>query len=364
MSNVSQTTKVVKDFDEKSIYFLRFALQDEAQYIVKNRLSGFKNKDFCNCHKKLVWHSTKAEVLLNHSTRRAYWNKIVTCANPALCPVCSPRISSFRSEEISNATMQHLQSDPDNCLYLLTLTCRHSSSDYLPVLLDNFKSALAYFFRLKQVQQVFLSAGVIGRITAHEVTYSQKSGFHPHCHILLFGRRSSVDVDYLTEKWLHSLDKFSLSGLSGIALDFEITNDIKNYLTKISQELVFSHSKQGRGDGHFSPMELLSKSSGGETWAGDAFSVIFSSYYRRHLLHWSRGLKEYFGIKSASDEDIAANNADSVRLLKILEIPRKHFLLLSHYKKAEILSDVTSGNLSGLRQFLSPDFLDKKNIFC
>lgn len=358
MSKIAHEKKVVKDFDEKSLYFLKFALQDEAQHIIKECLPAYRRKDYCNCHRLSIKPSSTAQVLLNSDTRKAYYHRVVTCANATLCPVCAPRISAFRCDEISKASMLHLKADPDNGLYLLTLTCRHSSSDYLPSLLASFKCAMSYFFGRSDVQHFFRSLGVIGRITAHEVTYSDLSGYHPHCHILLFGKRSSLSAAFISSLWLKCLQKYGLDGLDGIALQFQSADNVKNYLTKISQEMVLFHLKHGRTNGHFTPMQLLNESSCGEVWARNAFATIFSAYYGKHLLHWSKGLKARFEIKSVSDDDITSNDAEAKRLSLILEIPRKIFNSMSHYKRAEILGKVSCGDYSSLRDWL---VLNEKN---
>lgn len=361
MSNVSQTTKVVKDFDEKTVYFLRFLLQDEAQHIIADSFPDLRKRGYCCCHKRVINPSSTAQVYLNSDTRRAYWNRVVTCANAMLCPVCAPRISAYRCKEIASAAMQHLQSDPDNRLYLLTLTCRHCSTDQIGALLPAFSKAQTYFYGLRSVQNYFNSFDALPHITSREVTYSLQSGVHPHSHNLHFGRAVSLlDIDELNRLWIYCLKKFGLSGLSGIALTLQPADDLRTYLTKISQEMVMQHIKTGRSTGHFTPMQLLNESACGHSWARRAFADIFAAYAGKHLLYWSRGLKSRFGINEVSEEQIANNNADAALLIPVLEVPRKIFNSFSHLKRAEILSDVSRGDYSRLRNFLMQDFCHKK----
>lgn len=353
MCNLSQTTNVVKQIDEKTLYFLRFYLQDEAQHIISSAFPELRKKAFCKCHKRVISPSSTAQVYLNNETRRAYWHRVCTCANASLCPVCAPRIASHRCDEISHAAFLHLRSNPLNKLYLLTLTCRHGSGDQISDLLSSFKAAQSYFFGLRSVQNFFRAFGALDRITSHEVTYSLDYGYHPHAHILLFGQAGKFDTDWLSNMWIYCLRKYGLDGLSGIALQMQPADDLRTYLTKISQELVMLHLKEGRRNNHFTPIQLLHESTSCNQWARDAFSCIFSAYRGRHLLHWSRGLKAKFGIMDISDESIATNNADSERLMLVLEVPRKVFNSLPHYKRAEILADVSKGDYSKIRQFLS-----------
>lgn len=357
MSNLSQTTKVVKEFEEKTHYFLRFLLQDEAQKIISSAFPNLKSKAFCSCHKRVITPSSVAQVHLNTETRRAYWHRVATCANAMLCPICAPRIAAYRCNEIASAAMQHLRSDPENRLYLLTLTCRHTSADQIADLLSSFKAAQSYFFGLTSIQRAFYSLGSVGRITSHEVTYNLGTGFHPHSHILIFGRAAESEIFSIgSGLWLKSLRKFGLSGVEGIAFDLRVADDYKSYLTKISQELVMQHLKQGRARQHFTPMQLLHEASFGYIWARFAFASIFDAYAGRHLLHWSRGLKTHFGIGNVSDESIANNNAEAARMLCVLEIPRKIYNSFSHYKRAEILRDVSNGDYSKVREFLCSTF--------
>lgn len=359
MCNVHQTTKVVKEIDEKTVYFLRFLLQDEAQHIIADAFPSLRKRDYCRCHKRVVIPSGSAQVYLNTDTRRAYWHRVVTCANAMLCPVCAPRISAYRCREIASAAMQHLQSDPDNRLYLLTLTCRHCSTDQIGALLPAFSKAQTYFYGLRSVQNYFNSFDALPHITAREVTYSLQSGVHPHSHNLHFGRAAScLDIDELNRLWIYCLKKYGLDGLSGIALTLQPADELRTYLTKISQEMVMQHVKTGRSSGHYTPMQLLHESSCGQSWARKAFADIFAAYAGKHLLYWSRGLKARFGINEVSEEQIANNSADSERLIAVLEIPRKIFNSMSHYKRAEILNKVSSGDYSSLRDWL---LLNEKN---
>lgn len=357
MCNLPQATKVVKDFDEKTLYFLRFLLQDEAQHIIADAFPDLRKRNFCCCHKRVITPSASAQVYLNMNTRRAYWHRVATCANSMLCAVCAPRIASYRCKEISSAVMQHLSSDPSNRLYFLTLTCRHCSTDQICALLPLFSNAQTYFYGLRSVQNYFNSFSALSHITAREVTFSLQSGVHPHSHNLHFGRVTSrLDVDELNRLWIYCLKKFGLDGLSGIALTLQPADDLRTYLTKISQEMVLLHVKSGRSSGHFTPMQLLHESLCGHSWARKAFADIFAAYAGKHLLYWSRGLKARFGISEVSEEQIANNNADSERLVGVLEIPREIFHSFSHFKRAEILSDVSRGDYSKLRAFLMQNF--------
>lgn len=361
MSNVHQSLSDVKEFDEKTFYFLRFLLQDEAQHIIADSFPELRKKNFCRCHKRVLTPSASAQVYLNTDTRRAYWHRVATCANSMLCPVCAPRIASYRCKEISSAVMQHLSSDPDNRLYFLTLTCRHCSTDQIGSLLPAFSKAQTYFYGLRSVQNYFNSFDALPHITAREVTYSLQSGVHPHSHNLHFGRvTSSLDIDELNRLWLYCLKKYGLDGLSGIALTLQPADDLRTYLTKISQEMVLQHVKSGRATGHFTPMQLLNEAACGHSWARKAFADIFAAYAGKHLLYWSRGLKARFGINEVSEEQIVNNSADAERLIAVLEVPRKIFNSFSHFKRAEILSDVSRGDYSRLRNFLMQDFCHKK----
>lgn len=281
--------------------FLRFRLLRVAQDLLVAREIVRPNSNFAKCHRSTL--SSIVSLVRNPRTFRAYFNHVVTCANPFLCPVCSPRIMGVRRTEISKAVHSWLSLDSSNTCYMFTFTFSHSRSDALSGLLEAFKSSLQRFWSRGDLKRLLNAAGRVGRITATEIQYSRKNGWHPHQHVLLFCRVADFDQLKLASFWLGALESSGLSGLSDVAFDLVEARSCEAYLTKISSELALGNFKEGRAPEHFSPFQLLREASSSR-WAADSFCELFSSTRCIHSLTWSRGLKSYFGISEVSDESI------------------------------------------------------------
>lgn len=299
--------------------FTRFGLQNYLQELLLLKKIVRKNQNFYKCH-RWSW-SAICSLMRNNQTSRAYYNSLVTCHNSKCCPVCAPRIMGVRSAEIRTAVHKWLNEDPENTCYMLTLTFRHKITDSLDYILSLFKKSLQTFWRNGSVKRMFNTLGRVGRITATEITYSRKNGFHPHQHILLFCKRSSFDVELLRRSWCAALQSSGMYGDFEHGLDFEEAKTISDYLTKISSEMALGHLKQGRGNvERYSPFQLALAGLSGEVWASDAFVEYYKAVRGQHFLCWSRGLKKYFGINDVSDEEISQGAAQSelVRFMDIL----------------------------------------------
>lgn len=300
--------------------FIRFGLQWYLQDLLFRNNIISKNQSFYKCHRvsrALFFLS----LMRNSETRKAYYNDVVTCHNSKACPVCAPRIMGVRSAEIRTAVHKWLNEDKENTCYMLTVTFAHCVTDRLQHILSSFKMALQIFWGNGSVKRMFDTSGRVGRITATEIQYSPKNGFHPHQHILIFCKKSSFDIEGLRRSWLSALRSAGLDGLSKIALNLIEARTAENYLTKISSEMALGHLKDGRGDGEsFSLLQVAFAGLTGETWAEDVFCQYYKAVRGQHFLCWSRGLKSYFGINNVSDEAISqgASQSDLVRFMDIL----------------------------------------------
>lgn len=318
-------------FKLQSEYFQRFKLQRDSQDLLYDRELIHDRSSYFNCHRK---HFTSIVSLMrNPESQRAYYDGIVTCSNSKACPVCAPRIMGRRSAEIRDAVHKWLALSPENTCYLLTLTFAHSIGQSLEYLLKLFSAAVKVFWENSSVKRLFKGNGYRGRITSLEIQYSLANGFHPHQHILLFCRRSIFNLEKLRGYWLSALQSAGLFGLSNIALDLIEARSAENYLTKISSEMALGNLKQGRGNGHYSPMQVLHEASKGYVWAKDVWCDYFRCTRRIHSLYWSKYLKAFFGIGEVSDDQIA-NGSSDFNLKRFLDFPCDYFRRLSVDHKA------------------------------
>ena len=309
-------------FNYDSEYFRniyrRLVMQRISQDLLKLHRVILPNSPYFTCHRSYI--NSIVSVFRNPDSQRGYFQSVATCGNVKSCPVCSPRILGTRSSEIRHAVHEWLNRDPNNTCYLLTLTFSHTLADRLEWLLFAFSSAVQHFWRNGSIKRAFCGHGYIGRITSLEVQYSLKHGFHPHQHVLIFCHRGFYNVDALQKHWLHALENSGLTGLSNIALDLIEARSAEDYLTKISSEMALGNLKEGRGTGHYSPMQVLAEVCNGERWAEKVWCEYFLATRGIHSLYWSKHLRGFFNLNNCSDSDIAAGS-DLDSLSSFCEFP-------------------------------------------
>ena len=337
--NVKSENKIISYLSET---FTRFKLQAIAKKLIRSRLDGFENKNYCKCHS--TTRSALVSLRRNPETFRAYYDGVITCATSMLCPVCSPRIMGTRSAEIRTAVHSWLAGASENTCYLITLTVRHCLTDSLVKLLSLFKKAREAFWRHGTLKRLLQDSGRVGRITATEIQYGINNGWHPHQHILLFCRKTDFQLDVLRSIWLAALASVGLSGVGDIAFDLIEARSCDSYLTKLSSEMVLGALKDGRLLGHYSPFQLLEEFASGSAWAGDRFLELFASARQIHPLVWSRGLKARFGIGEVSDQQITDNKADASSLVDFLWMQDKGFKILTPELRAALRNAAAVGD--------------------
>jgi len=344
--------------------FTRFHLQHFAQNKLVERLIVPQNSNYSKCHRATF--GSIATLVRNPESCRAYYNGVVTCANALLCPVCAPRIMGKRGGEIHNAVKRWLAEDPRNTCYMLTFTFAHTASDSLSGLLTAFKAALEGFWRHGSIRRLLAASGMVGRITAMEIQCSQKNGWHPHVHVLLFCQVADFNEEKLAGYWLNALESSGLSGLSDIAFHIVEARSAEAYLTKVSSEMALGNLKQGRAFGHYSPMQLLDEARNGSEWATNRFCELFQSTRGINSLRWSKGLKGRFGIGEVSDQEIT-DGAAQPELQKFMDIIAEGFRRLPVSQKALLRNYAAVGDFeraSGLlRKFGIEFYKDVLEVF-
>ena len=347
MKNIPPQSAIVnnhlEDFSKyQTSNFVRFALQRYIQQLLFSHSIIRKEQCFYKCH-RTVWASIFS-VMRNPQTYKAYYDAVITCHNSKCCPVCAPRIMGVRSAEIRTAVHKWLNEDSSNTCYMLTLTFAHSATDKLNDILILFKNSLQIFWSNGSIKRTFTASGRVGRITATEIKYSRRNGFHPHQHILIFCKKTSFNIEVLRRSWLSALESSGLTGLSDIALDLIEARSCEKYLTKISSEMALGHLKDGKGDGKsYSPLQVAWAGLNGEGWADGVFVEYYRAVRGQHFLCWSRGLKKYFGINDVSDEEIS-QGAVQPELERFMDIRGDDFKKFDWQHKAALQNYAASNN--------------------
>ena len=234
---------------------------------------------------------------LPDGTRVPSMGNMLHCASVHSCPVCSASILAKRAQLVATAIkrwrygISDLLSDQfatkptdaeGGVVAMLTLTVRHGRHHALAELLDAVAQGMQKILSGKswQLEQDVLGVPIEGRgekvrnrigwMRVLDTTVGPDlNGWHPHVHMLLFLRPGTTDDDIqalgecLWTRWDRGARAAGLeSGEMGVGMEIHrVTGDAEaplgEYFGKAAFELVGSSAKAGRGDGHYSPMQLL-----------------------------------------------------------------------------------------------------------
>lgn len=318
------------------------------------------------CGKRKIDKSLPRGVVYNYSREKAHFNNVQRCGSVWNCKCCAKKITETRKNELALANEQWKNgvtrvyfdwTEYDKSFvgpiipsveyikgytYLLTLTNSHNAGHRLDELLLGQKRALKRFFEGRKGRDLFARLSKRYHITNYENTYGQ-NGWHPHHHILIFSDKylsinefSELEKE-LSEFWLHCCVKSNLPAPSiehGLTLRDGTYAD--QYIGKwgIEHEMTKGHIKQGR-EGGLTPFDLLDLSAQGQEVHGRSPAKLFKEYseafYGKAQLSWSRGLKDLFGLRDKSDDQIIDEAVEDA--VQIETIEDMAFDLLTKYKK-------------------------------
>lgn len=264
----------------------------------------------CTVPKSLVphwWSSWRLDASCRHLSQIWYEDYYCHCKSIWVCPRCAPVIALGRRFIVRDLIVQSKKEDDKEC-YMLTLTTRHDFTMSLSDTLDKLEDANSRLWADWKIKQV-KDESFVGRVTVLEIMYG-KNGWHPHFHILLVGEKGLDVKDLLklfNEKWLSMLKRVGLEGLDGYACDLEACKDVNDYLTKIPCEICGVSKKDGKFPKHLNFFQLVSKCV--QTPNGQRkrkLESLIYEYYEatkyRQFMHFSKGLKERYGIEDESEE--------------------------------------------------------------
>lgn len=292
----------------------RFQLQTKAKALLSGTLTprGTRWRTL-DC----LWTrtSTDVPVFLDQAHGAAHFGNLATCGSVWSCPVCASRVSERRRLEIVKASDAHKAEG--GSLLMVTLTFRHTRFDDLRELLLRQRKALAWMRGHWDYKSMCETFGLSGRIRALEVTHSDKNGWHPHVHELVFvdGKLDRDAARQIRNRifsiWQEACRRNGLGIPNRQAgVDVQCADALNKYLTKhggswdATNEMVSAQAKTGR-NGSKSPWQLLDESKD-STRSAFLWHEFASAFFGSQQLVWSRGLKRRFGVSEMSDEQIAA----------------------------------------------------------
>ena len=299
-----------------------YALRDRASDILyepKKLLKEQHRVCACGKHKRDSEQSVSASI--NTSTGVASLNNVIHCGSVWVCPSCSFKISQERKKELAEAMKACRRKGLH--VAMLTLTAPHYLGDDLKGLLTKMGKAKHALWSNRNSRDYFgKEFPLIGHITATEVKYSDRNGFHPHYHILLILDKQYKAEDLeIIESDLYELwsEKCVNKGLGKPSRDHGV--DLKmgsnaedmlaDYIAKwgLAEEMTQAHMKVGKKNMSSLTMWEVLDLSQMEASTRDKYSYIFKTYAHafkgRRQLFWSKGLKKLLSIVETTDEELA-----------------------------------------------------------
>lgn len=282
--------------------------------------------------------SGPVEVYRHQEGKNSFYGKLCSCGSIWACPICANKISESRVKEVCDAMDKHILSG-GTCL-MLTYTFRHHLGEALEPMVRSFMAAVRGYKSGKGYQNAKKTMGYMGSIKSTEITYGE-NGFHPHCHEVIFTKY--LDDDSIREvevmlfaRWEKYVMRHGLGVINTHGLRLQRTSTTE-YVAKHGtsgefrnngdRELVRGYDKKARGGRNM--WDLLRESIFGGA-RGKFFGELFRQYYYafkgKKQLVWSRGLKDKFGIRDVTDEQLLKGVPEGYEKVGELSVTSWNFL--------------------------------------
>ena len=295
---------------------MTIALKERAGEILYNP-KKLKQNRVCGCGKHRIDKELPVGVTYNQKTGLAGYDNLQYCGSVWLCPDCSYKISQERKLELAEA-MEACRSKGLQVL-MLTLTVPHYAGDDLRILLKKMSSAKHAFWTNRNSREYIAQQfPLLGHITATEVKYSDRNGFHPHYHILCFTehkfKQEDIELiqDELYDFWAEKCVKQGLGKPSkehGLHIKIGSNDDVlADYVSKwgLASEMTQAHQKIGKKNKDSLTMWEVLELSAMEANTTDKYGRVFKKYAEafkgRAQLFWSKGLKDLL-VKALTAEE-------------------------------------------------------------
>lgn len=314
--------------------FLVSASEDVRQLARLRRFAGSLplSSDVAYCCRRLAFGVGSADVMVKDG--RSWFAGVVHCKDVWACPECSYKASQRRAR-----ALRHLVNASMSLGYrvlLVTFTFSHHKGERLADLREAFSAALERMRSGRRWHGIRSRYGLVGFVRGQEVTYSDRNGWHPHCHELVVCS-GDVDVSELRKDveaaYLAALAKFGLSARDGIGVDVrEADADITKYVAKFgrpprwdaAKEVANGRRKSGRkGE---TPWQLLARAADGDVEARSLFIEYAQAYRGVRQLYVSRGLVEVLKLGStfadveALDDTLPEEAAGAVVAVSLTQV--------------------------------------------
>ena len=259
----------------------------------------------------------------------SHFTGLESCGNIWVCPVCGPKIRASRTNDVLLAFDRHAANGGG--FAFLTLTVQHEHGEALAMLLGVLGGAWKSVAEQREYKEWKQRLGMIGSITALEVTDGVNS-WHPHRHVMLLTERplsrNEVEafeavLDELYGRWITKQGR-KRGGLDartgrrvGVRLEYVAPGkreQLGRYITKLQAgfELTRGDLKQSRaaadGKGRL-PFDILDEAMAGGEGADQALArwrEYEQAMTGKSAVRFSKGLRAHLGMEAAkTDQELA-----------------------------------------------------------
>lgn len=265
------------------------------------------------CFTRPISREKRIEHWYAEDVQRGHIKNIQVCGSVWLCPVCAAKIAERRREELRRAIYDNKSYQK----FMATFTISHARRQRLE---DVYRLAVETLRRLmggKAWLNFKKKYGIEAYIIAHELTVSIKNGWHPHIHILFFGKfQMSESLISEIRSWLSDRWRSILAAAGGYASN-ERGVDVRagdthvgDYVAKFGLDAEMTRgatSKTGRANGHYAPFQLLDLAAQGDAWAAAAWQEYAAVMPGKRQLVWSKNARKLLKLAEVekTDEELA-----------------------------------------------------------
>jgi hypothetical protein len=310
---------------------------------------------------------------------RCSYSGLMQCGNANICPVCAAKIRTARARELSQLARHHWNQEGNSSLRFMTLTIRHGKKSELKPMLKALNGAWRKCWRRLTTKRKHLGGrryidvyGLKGYSKSLEVTWSERNGFHPHLHFLLFFERDTKNalIDSLKTRVFDLWKKYVVDDLgeeyaptakNGVDLrgvkGEQSPEDLADYMVKIAFELSDPVTKTQTAKKKTSPMfNVLQMAINGSKIAAGVWAEYCEAIKGTRVYELTRtdgffdDYKLALGMKEKTDLEIV-EETEGGELVLTIEKETWH-RVCKRGKRLELLQQAEKGGSSGALDWL------------